>query len=148
MDLQPSCSPARRSFRGMEFRLLGSLEVVDAGERIQLGGLQQRRILSILLCDPGRTLTYERLLEALWPDGDAPDNARRTAISYVSRLRAALGDGWIDTTDAGYCLDIAAASVDSVRFAELLESARVLAADAAVAGARRGAGVVARSGSR
>lgn len=106
--------------------MLGSVEVVDDSGRLALGGPQQRKILAVLLCEPGKTLTFDRLIDVLWSAGDAPDNARRTAISYVSRLRAALGDGWITTTDAGYTLDISAASVDALRFGELVSAAHRL----------------------
>src|SRR3954452_11208590 len=116
--------PVENYIPDVEFKMLGSVEVIDEGGRVSLGGPQQRRILAVLLCDPGKTLTYERLLDVLWPTSDPPDNARRTAISYVSRLRAALGDGWITTTDAGYSLDISAASLDAIRFAELVDAAR------------------------
>ena len=110
----------------MEFKVLGSVEVLDDDERVSLGGPQQRKLLAVLLCEPGMTLTYERLLEVLWPTGEPPDNARRTAISYISRLRAALGEGWITTSDAGYSLDVSAASVDAQRFTALVGSARSL----------------------
>lgn len=48
-----------------------------------------------------------RLVGVLWPDRNEPDNARRSAISYVSRLRAALGEGVIATTEAFGILDSA-----------------------------------------
>ena len=106
--------------------MLGSVEVLDDDGRVSLGGPQQRKLLAVLLCEPGMTLTYERLLEVLGPTGEPPDNARRTAISYISRLRAALGEDWITTSDAGYSLDVSAASVDAQRFTALVGSARSL----------------------
>ena len=110
----------------MEFKVLGSIEVLDDNGPVMLGGPQQRKVLAVLLCEPGKTLTYDRLLEVLWPTVEAPDNARRTAISYISRLRAALGEGWITTSDAGYSLQVSAASVDAHRFTALVEYARSL----------------------
>src|SRR3954452_14525551 len=98
--------PVENYIPDVEFKMLGSVEVIDNGGRVSLGGPQQRKILAVLLCDPGKTLTFDRLLDVLWPDGNAPENARRTAISYVSRLRAALGDGWVSTSDAGYRLEL------------------------------------------
>ena len=61
----------------MEFRVLGPLEVVGELGPVALGGPQQRRVLAALLSDPGHVLTYERLAEVLWPDGDGPANPRR-----------------------------------------------------------------------
>ena len=99
---------------------------------MSLGGPQQRKLLAVLLSDPRRTLSSEALLDVLWPGGDLPENARRTSISYVSRLRAALGEGWIATTESGYSLDVADASIDALRFADLVASARDLSPDRAV----------------
>src|SRR3954462_669619 len=112
--------------------MLGSVEALVGDRTVPLGGPQQRRLLAVLLSDPGRTLTYDRLLDVLWPTGIPPDNARRTAISYVSRLRAALGEGWISTSDDGYSLDVSEASVDALRFADLVDAAHALPADRAV----------------
>ena len=116
----------------MEFRILGPLEVVGDLGAISLGGPQQRRVLAALLSDPGYVLTYERLVEVLWPDDDAPGNARRSAITYVSRLRAALGDGVIETTDAGYVLDASTSSIDAERFIALVDHAATVPAERAL----------------
>ncbi len=116
----------------MEFRILGPLEVIGDAGPISLGGPQQRRVLAVLLSDPGRILTYDRLVEVLWPDTDEPHNARRSAITYVSRLRAAVGEGVVQTTDAGYVVDAGAVSVDADRFVALLDHARTMPADRAV----------------
>ena len=110
----------------MEFRVLGPVEVVGELGAINLGGPQQRRVAAAMSADPGHVLTYDRLQEVLWPAGEEPPNARRTAISYVSRLRAALGDGIVTTTDAGYVLDLRTCTVDAERFTALSEQARML----------------------
>ena len=47
-------------------------------------------------------MSADRLVEAIWPDGAAPEGARRTAMSYVSRLRAAVGGDYLVTGDNGY----------------------------------------------
>ncbi len=108
----------------MEIRVLGPIEVVGDAGPINLGGPQQRRILAVLVVDPGQVLTYERLVEVLWPDGDEPESGRRSAITYVSRLRSALGDGVIETTDAGYVLRPGTANIDAERFTALIDTAR------------------------
>ena len=116
--------PASPYTSAMEFRILGPVEAADDSGRIALGGPQQRRVLAALLSEPGKVLGQDRLLEILWPDGEPPENARRTAISYLSRLRAALGDGWVSTKDAGYRIDVSGASIDANRFATLVDAAR------------------------
>ena len=108
----------------MEFRILGPVEVIGDLGPINLGGPQQRRILAVLLANPGVVVTYDRLIEVLWADGDPPDNARRSAISYVSRLRSAIGDGVVVTSDAGYLIDVTGLNIDATRFAGLLDLAR------------------------
>ena len=110
----------------MECRILGPIELISDGRPLNLGGPQQRRVLAALLSDPGRVLTYARLVEVLWPDGDEPPNARRSAITYVSRLRAAVGEGVVGTTDAGYVVDSRAITVDADRFVALVEQARTV----------------------
>ena len=110
----------------MEFRMLGPIAAVDATGPRPLGGAQQRRLLAVMLSDPARVLSIERILDVLWPDGAPPRNARRTAISYVSRLRASLGDGWITSDGSGYTLDLSGATVDAQRFEELAAAARQL----------------------
>ena len=116
----------------MEFRILGPIEVIGPLGPINLGGPQPRRAMAVLLSDPGRVLTYDRLVEVLRPDNDEPLNARRAAITCVSRLRSALGDGAVETTDAGYLLNPRSMSLDADRFVALLDQARSVPSDRAV----------------
>ena len=115
----------QRYCSAVEFRVLGPVGASVDGEPVILGGPQQRRLLAAMLAEPGRIITFDSLTEVLWPTGDAPTAARRTLISYVSRLRAALGDGWVITTDAGYAIDTERASVDHRRFVGLVDAALV-----------------------
>ena len=103
--------------------MLGPVAVVDGERTVNLGGPQQRRLLAVLLVEPGRTVHNERLLEVLWPDGE-PESGLRTIRTYVSRLRTSLGDGYVRTTAVGYEIDLNGALVDAARFGELLETAR------------------------
>ncbi|MDQ1520494.1 MAG: hypothetical protein QOI55_1567 [Actinomycetota bacterium] len=107
----------------LEFGVLGPVEVRHDGQAVSLGGPQQRRILATLLADRGKVVAVERLVEAIWPD-DPPDGARRTVMTYVSRLRLALGDGYVVTQDPGYRLDADDDAIDSARFERLVEQAR------------------------
>ena len=48
----------------MEFRLLGPLEVVDAGRSLPLGGMKQRCALAILLLHANQVASEQRLYSA------------------------------------------------------------------------------------
>ena len=50
----------------MEYRVLGSLEVLDAsGQPVPLGGTRQRTVLGSLLLRAGETVPLERLVDEL-----------------------------------------------------------------------------------
>jgi predicted ATPase/DNA-binding SARP family transcriptional activator len=103
----------------IEFRVLGPVEAVREGRTIGLGGARQRALLALLLLEPGRPVSADRIVEELWR-GDPPAGATTTLRSYVSRLRAALGeDAAIDGGAAGYALEVSPASIDAVRFEHL-----------------------------
>ena len=108
----------------IDFHVLGPIEVCRDGEVVKLGGAQQRRMLGALLIEPGRVLPITRLVDAVWPDGVAPDGARRTLMSYVSRLRSALGTDVIVNSGAGYCIRLGTATLDSALFEDRLTQAR------------------------
>ena len=71
----------------MEFRILGPLEVVAAGQPLDLGTPRQRALLALLLVQAGGVVSSDRLVEDLW-DGDPPATARHTLQGYVHRLAA------------------------------------------------------------
>ena len=75
----------------MRFKVLGSIEAEHDGVRAAVGGPKQRRLLGVLLVSRGHAVSADRLVDALWPDGNAPDGAARSVMTYVSRLRTALG---------------------------------------------------------
>jgi DNA-binding SARP family transcriptional activator/tRNA A-37 threonylcarbamoyl transferase component Bud32 len=109
----------------LEFGVLGPIEVRRDHVLVALGGPQQRRIVAALLAERGQVLSVERLVDAVWPDAP-PDGARRTVMTYVSRLRLALGDGYVQTQERGYRLTAAADTIDAVQFERLVEQARTV----------------------
>src|SRR5258708_17730966 len=111
----------KRLAMGVEFLVLGPVEVRRESESLALGGMQQRRLLAVLLSASGQILSLDRLEETVWPNGDAPEGARRTLLTYVSRLRAALGDGFVATRDGGYALDARSDLLDSDRVERFVE---------------------------
>ena len=72
----------------MEFRVLGPLEVVEGGRRIDLGRPRERALLAYLLCRANELIAAERLREELWRNGSA--GAANPLQVAVSRLRKTL----------------------------------------------------------
>ena len=61
----------------MQFRVLGSLEVIGADGPALLGRGKRRSLLALLLIHARKVVSQDRLIEALW--GQGPPAAPRTA---------------------------------------------------------------------
>jgi DNA-binding SARP family transcriptional activator len=105
--------------RELEVRLLGPIEVERGGEPVALGGQKPRALLAVLALEPGRVVSVDRLVEALWP-GDPPDTASHAIQVYVSQLRKVLGPV-IATRPPGYVLEVDPESIDVHRFVRLAQ---------------------------
>lgn len=107
------------------FRVLGAVEVLrgEPPSAVALGGAQQRRLLAMLLTDPGKVVPLARIVDVMWPFGEPPDAAPRTVRTYVSRLRAIIGDEFIQTREPGYVLELGDAEADHITFARLVAEA-------------------------
>ncbi|WP_461010321.1 AfsR/SARP family transcriptional regulator [Streptomyces capparidis] len=113
----------------MEFVLLGTVEARVGGHPVDLGHARQRCTLAALLVDAGLPLPADLLVDRVWGDR-APQRARGTLYSYLSRLRTALApaDGvTIARRSGGYVLTVERDAVDLHRFRDL--TARARAAD-------------------
>jgi WD40 repeat protein/DNA-binding SARP family transcriptional activator len=109
--------------RPMEFRVLGSFEVLERGERLPLGGPKQRLVLAHLLIRADRVVSVESLIEDIW--GEEPPEAARSALqAYVSRLRKVLGPERLEGRPPGYILNTRPGEVDAVRFERLVRDGR------------------------
>ena len=109
---------------GIDFRILGPLEVRVDGAAITVGGPRQRALLAMLLLSANRVVSRDRLIEELL-NGAAPDKAEHMLRVQVSRLRAVLSaDG--QATDRlvarppGYVLRVEPSELDLHRFEALL----------------------------
>jgi len=89
----------------MEFRILGPLQVLDEGRELPLGGAKQRAVLALLLLDPNRVVSRDRLIDEVWHT-DPPPTAPTALQVYVSQLRKALGRDLILTQPPGYLLRV------------------------------------------
>ena len=107
----------------MEFRVLGSFEVLVDGQQIPLGGARQRAVLAILLLHRGEVVSVDRVVDELWGERP-PDTATKTVQVYVSRLRKALGEGVLVTRGGGYVLELDPDDVDADRFERLAGEGR------------------------
>ena len=107
----------------IEFRVLGSLEVVGRDGPLLLDGLKTRALLALLLVHRGEVLSTDRIVDALWEE-HAPRSATKLVQGYVSKLRRAVGDGVLRTHGRGYVLAVDRGQVDVDRFEELVADGR------------------------
>ena len=77
---------------GVQFRILGPLEVLDGQRRIELGRPKQRLLLAVLLVHANRVVALERLIEELWGE-QPPAQATASLQAYISNLRRVLEPG-------------------------------------------------------
>jgi DNA-binding SARP family transcriptional activator len=107
----------------LEFRILGPLEVVDGEEVLHLGGQKQRALLALLLLDPNRVVSTDRIVDALW--GEQPPRTAATSLqNFVSQLRKLLGPETLATKPPGYELRLPGEQLDLDRFRRLVDEAR------------------------
>ncbi|NEA35029.1 BTAD domain-containing putative transcriptional regulator [Streptomyces sp. SID13031] len=117
----------------MEFRLLGPVEIFSAsGETVRLRRRQERLALAVLLLEPGRVVTSERLVDMLWER--PPPSATRSALpTLISRVRMALASA-ADASEpvpllargGGYLLQVRPESVDVHRFRLLVDESHAI----------------------
>jgi predicted ATPase/DNA-binding SARP family transcriptional activator len=120
----------------VEFRILGSVEVLVDGRPAPLGAPKQRAVLAKLLLARGAVVPRDELVEAVWAD-EPPDSASGALQVYVHGLRRVLGTERIQRQGSGYRLPLSRGELDLDRFDELLLRAErsLVAGDAAGAAA-------------
>jgi DNA-binding SARP family transcriptional activator len=115
----------------MEFRILGSTEVLDGTRHVELPAGRGRALLALLILQAGEPVSVERLIDELW--GEHPPRTANTIVhGQISRLRSALDPArekgraseLLRTVGSGYCLAIDPDSIDANRFKRLLNEAR------------------------
>ncbi|MEV1177649.1 BTAD domain-containing putative transcriptional regulator, partial [Nonomuraea sp. NPDC049784] len=100
----------------MRISILGPLEVEGDGGPVAVGGFRLRALLAVLALEAGRTVTAERLIDALWPD-EPPANAANALQTLVKRLRMALRPyEVVESRPGGYALIVEPDDVDALRF--------------------------------
>ena len=140
----PSCLTVLGSGDVIDYRLLGPLEVAVDGQVVDVGGLKQRALLTILLLHVNQPVHRDALIDRLW--GERPPSGAEHAVDvYISRLRKALekaaGTQEVLTRPGGYLLQTAPEQLDVARFERLAEDGRrsLAAGDASCAAQQFGA---------
>jgi predicted ATPase/DNA-binding SARP family transcriptional activator len=88
----------------IEVNLLGALEVRVDGRVVAVRSAKQRALLVALALAEGEPVSVDALTDAMWDDGEPPADPRASIQSYVSRLRAEVGDGVVEHGPGGYRL--------------------------------------------
>jgi len=89
----------------VEVKLLGPLEVVADGSRIELRRRKQRALLALLALRAGEVVSTDRLVDDLW--GETPPRAAIGSLqNLVSELRKLLGTHLLVTRAPGYVLQL------------------------------------------
>jgi predicted ATPase/DNA-binding SARP family transcriptional activator/tetratricopeptide (TPR) repeat protein len=106
----------------VEFRVLGTLEVLDSGGHpVELRGSKLRTLLAALILRAGQPVSADQLFDLLW--GDTPPSGAANALqAQVSKLRRLLTDAQVEGRDGGYVLSIDAQQIDFERFTRLAKA--------------------------
>jgi YVTN family beta-propeller protein len=102
----------------MRFGILGSLEVIEDGRSLALGGPKQRALLAMLLLHANEAVSRDRLIDGLWGERP-PAMPAHTLDTYLSRLRKLLGPDRIERNAGGYVLRVEPDELDLDRFNRL-----------------------------
>src|SRR5271166_4849354 len=116
----------------MQVQLFGELEALAGGVPVPVRGAKQRALLALLALHRGQPVSADRLIDALWGDGQAA-NPANALQAQIGQLRRTFGAAAIVTSEAGYALDVRPDQVDVVRFEQLVTKGRRLAADGELA---------------
>ena len=109
----------------MELRILGPLEAIADGRRVQIGRGKPQALLALLALRRGTVVSTDAIIDSLWGERP-PETAVKSVQVYVSRLRKSLGDDVIVTRPPGYTLEIEPDQLDLTRFERLVDEARQL----------------------
>src|SRR6476469_867978 len=109
-----------------EFRVLGPIAVLRAGEQVHVPVGSQQVVLATLLLRANQVVTVSELVEWLWED-EPPSDAWESAKAYVRRLRRTLdASELIEALPDGFRLIVADTAVDLLRFRRLVREAETL----------------------
>lgn len=113
----------------MEFRLLGPVEAVIAGNPVSIAANRQKIVLTVLLLEAGHVVPVARLIDAMW-GCEPPRTARSQVQITISALRQLLGDDVIVTRPPGYLIQLPPDALDLARFESEVAAAAIADAPA------------------
>lgn len=130
------CRVTVRSEVGMQFHILGSLEVVHDQVPLSPGGHRERAVLALLLLHANSVVSTDTLIDELWSSEGGKDRKNSLWVA-ISRLRTLLEPDRekgakpevLLTKAPGYLLSIDPDQVDSHRFERLAAEGQALIAD-------------------
>jgi DNA-binding SARP family transcriptional activator len=108
---------------GLRFRVLGVLEFAVGEEWRPVRAAKWRALLAVLLAEPGRVVSMQRIVAELWGD-EPPATAVNLVHGYVARLRALVGGDALVTRAPGYLLRVDPEQVDAGRFVTAMDAGR------------------------
>jgi DNA-binding SARP family transcriptional activator len=110
----------------IDFRLLGPIAVLRAGQPVHVPAGSQQVVLACLLLRANQVVPVHELVEWLWED-EPPSDAWESAKAYVRRLRRTLeAPDLIAALADGFRLTVPDDAVDLLRFRRLLQEAEAL----------------------
>ncbi|MEU5696716.1 BTAD domain-containing putative transcriptional regulator [Actinosynnema sp. NPDC020468] len=113
----------------VELRVLGEVELLVDGSRVDLGHARQRCVLGVLLAEANQVVATDRVVDRVW-GADPPRRARQLVSNYLSVLRHLLAAGGVadevvvERRGGGYVLLVDPDRVDLHRFRRLVALAR------------------------
>jgi DNA-binding SARP family transcriptional activator len=118
----------------VEFRVLGTLEVLAQDGPVPLAGARQRALLALLLLHANDVVSTDTLIDALW-DGEPPPTAAKVLQNAVSQLRKSLGRDRLETHGSSYRLAVEEDELDAAVFERAVQRGRqeLAAGDASAA---------------
>ncbi len=120
----------------LRFEVLGPLGAWRGDVELDLGPMQRRVVLAVLVLHANKPLGREQLIAAVWGPAAAPEYAVNLAQKHVSALRRTLDPArparapspLLSWTDAGYVLAIPAGRLDLDGYQREVSRARALRA--------------------
>jgi predicted ATPase/DNA-binding SARP family transcriptional activator len=108
----------------VEFRLLGPVAVVaDDGTVAPVPGARLSTLVAVLLCNAGRSVPADRLVDVLWGD-NPPGGATNALQKLVSNLRRLVPAELVEWNGTGYRLAVERDAVDMHRFEDMAARGR------------------------
>jgi DNA-binding SARP family transcriptional activator/ABC-type branched-subunit amino acid transport system substrate-binding protein/DNA-binding beta-propeller fold protein YncE len=92
--------------------VLGPVVVMRGAEVVPVASARQRAILAVLALHAGEIVSVDDLVDGVWEEAGRPASAAGALQTQISRLRALLGDGIVETRPPGYVLRVPPERID------------------------------------